>query len=70
MKKPVQEISRVNKRLYSVKEASEYLGRSVNGVRELVWSGKIRYVKIDRRVQIAIEDLNDLIEKSKTRFTY
>lgn len=70
MKNTFPEKSRLTKRLYSIKEASEYFGRSINSIRALVYAGTIPYVKIDRRVQIDINDLNELIEKSKTRFTY
>jgi excisionase family DNA binding protein len=62
--------TRNRKRLYSIKEASEYLGRSVWGVREMVWAGKIPCVKDGRRILLDIEDLDAWIEKNKMTFTY
>lgn len=58
------------KRLYSIKEASEYLGRSVWAVREMLWAGKMPYVKDGRRVLLDINDIDLWIEKNKTQFTY
>ena len=53
------------KRLYSIKEAASYLGRSEWGVRELVWAGRIPFVKVGRRVHIDIHDLDNFIEQNK-----
>lgn len=58
------------KRLYSIKEASVYLGRSVCAVREMLWAGKIPYVKDGRRILIDINDMDEWIEKQKIQFTY
>jgi len=33
------------KRLYSIKDAAVYLGRSVCAVREMIWAGKLPYIK-------------------------
>jgi excisionase family DNA binding protein len=60
----------INKRLYSIKEASLYLGRSVWAVREMLWAGKLPYVKDGRRILLDIHDMNTWIEKSKTQFTF
>jgi hypothetical protein len=57
--------NRIPKRLYDLPEASEYLGRSVAGVRALVNSGRIPVVRIDRKVQFDIHDLERVIEESK-----
>jgi excisionase family DNA binding protein len=55
------------KRLYSLQEAAEYLGRSVWGVRELIWSRMIPVVKQDgcRKMYLDKNDLDVFIEKSK-----
>ncbi len=58
------------KRLYSVKEAAKYLGRTVWAVREMLWAGKMPYVKDGRRILIDIHDMDEWIEKSKTKFTF
>jgi excisionase family DNA binding protein len=62
--------NRSKKRLYTVKEASIYLGRSECAVREMIWAGKIPYVKLDYRIYIDIDDLNSLIDRNKVRFSY
>ena len=60
--------NRPEKRLYSIKEAPVYLGRSVWAVREMIWAGKLPYVKADRRIFLDIYDMDEWIEKNKTRF--
>ena len=42
-------LSQTEKRLYNLKEAAIYLGRTVWGMRGLVYAGKITYVKDSRR---------------------
>lgn len=58
------------KRLYTVPEAAYYLGRSVDAVYEMIWAGKIPYVKDGKRNLIDIKDLDAFIEQYKTRFTF
>jgi excisionase family DNA binding protein len=58
------------KRLYSVPEAAYYLGRTVDGLREVMWSGRLPYIKDGRRVLLDIHDMDRYIEENKTRFTY
>jgi excisionase family DNA binding protein len=60
----------IMKRLYSVKEAAVYLGRSVWAVREMLWAGKLRYIKDGRRILLDIDDMNYWIENNKTQFTF
>jgi len=59
------------KRLYSAKEAAEYLGRSVWGIRELVWSQAIPIVKQAgcRKIYFDIKDLDSFIEKNKAIYS-
>ena len=59
----------LNKRLYSIKEAAEYLGRTVWAVREMLWAGKIPYIKDGRRILLDIADMDAWIDKSKTTFS-
>lgn len=61
---------RNQKRLYSIKEASLYLGVSPWAVRELIWKGSIGQIKIGRRVLIDVQDIDRFIETSKEVFTY
>jgi excisionase family DNA binding protein len=51
-------------------EAAYYLGRTIDGLREIIWAGKIPYVKDGRRVLIDIRDMDEFIERNKMRFTY
>lgn len=56
------------KRLYTLREGAFYLGRTLWGIRELVWAGKIPVVRSGKRMFVDIRDLDSFIEKSK--FTY
>lgn len=58
------------KRLYTIKEAAGYLGRSVWSVRELIWAGRIPYVRREggRKYFLDIEDLNNLIKREKSSY--
>ncbi len=56
------------RRLLTVGEAAAYLGRTVGGVREMIYSGKLPAVKIDRRVQLDIRDLERLIDENKVDY--
>ena len=58
------------KRLYSVPEAAFYLGRTVDALREMLYAGKLPFVKDGRRVLLDVKDLDAYIEDNKTRFTY
>ena len=58
---------RVQKRLYSVREAGAYLGRTPNAVRELIWKGKLPSVRFDRRIFLDRQDLDTFIEGHKIR---
>jgi hypothetical protein len=57
----------VRKRLFTLKEGAEYLGRTVWGVRELIWSQIIPVVKQDkgRKMYLDVNDLDAFIEKNK-----
>lgn len=55
----------VSKRLYSVKEAGRYLGRSPWTIRRLIRDGVLREVRQGRRVMLDIVDLEQFVEKYK-----
>lgn len=55
----------VEKRLYSVKEAGKYLGRSSWAIRHLIWSGELPQVRQGRRVFVDILDLEHFVERFK-----
>lgn len=57
----------ISKRLYSINEASIYLGRSVWAVREMLWGGKLPYIKDGRRILVDIKDMEAWVERNKIR---
>jgi excisionase family DNA binding protein len=59
-----------NKRLYSIPEAGQYLGRTVWAVREMVYAGKIAYIRDGRRMLLDINDMDSWIEENRTRYYY
>jgi len=57
------------KRLYTVKEAAMYLGRSTWGVRELIWAGRIPVVRPEgRKIFLDILDLEKFIDQNKSTY--
>jgi excisionase family DNA binding protein len=62
--KPVYQI---NKRLFSIKEAADYLGRSPWTVAEMVRTGKLPYVADGKRKFLDIQDIHKWIDTSKTQ---
>ncbi len=59
----------LKKRLYSIKEAAIYLGRTVWAVRGMIWAGKIPCIRDGRRLMIDITDMDIWIEKNKNIYT-
>lgn len=57
------------KRLLNVNEAAVYLGRTPGALRQLIYRGGLPVVKLDRRVQLDIADLDKLIDSNKIRET-
>lgn len=57
----------VRKRLLTIKESAEYLGRSEWGMRDLIWKHTIPVVKQQgcRKMYLDINDLDTFIEKNK-----
>ena len=56
-------------KLLSVKQAAEYLGISTWAVRELIWGGKVPYVKLgERKMFLDRADLDSMITKHKQVF--
>ena len=55
----------LTRRLYTIEDASVYLGRSPWTVAEMVRTGKLPYIPDGKRKFIDIEDINQWIEKSK-----
>lgn len=57
--------AKVSKRLYSVSEAAQYLGRSSWSVRRLIWSGEMPAVRVGRRIHLDVKDMDTFIERNK-----
>ena len=53
------------KRLYTLKEAGVYLGRSEYSVRSLIWSGGLPVVKHGKKQWVDILDLDSYVERNK-----
>lgn len=51
-------------------EAACYLGRTVDGLREMLYTGKLPYIKDGRRVLLDLQDMGAYIERNKTRLPY
>lgn len=57
--------SKVVKRLYTIAEAGEYLGRSTWSVRRLIWGGILPPVRHGRRIHVDLMDLEAFVERHK-----
>ncbi len=55
----------VAKRLYTLKEASIYLGRPVFSVRTLIWNGALPVIRDGRKIYLDVCDMDSYIEKNK-----
>ena len=66
-KKPPEKLK---KRLMTIKEAAIYLGRPVWAIRSLIWAGTLPFVKTGRIYYFDIMDIDEFIDKNKTRFEY
>lgn len=56
----------VKRRLPSVEEAAVYMGRTEEAMQHLIATGRIRTVRIDRRVFVDLKDRDKLIQDYKT----
>jgi len=65
-----EEINLAAKRLYTLKEAACYLGRTDWSMRELIWAGAIPVVKPEggRKIYLDKVDLDNFIDKNKTEY--
>lgn len=60
----------ISKRLFTVREASVYLGRSPHAIREMQWSGKLPYIKDGKRILFDVRDMDTWIEKNRQTQTF
>lgn len=58
------------KRLYTLKEAASYLGRSEWGMRDLIWKQEIPVVKNNggRKIYVDVQDLDEYVSKNKCMY--
>ena len=64
----IQKSTSPAKRLYTLKEAARYLGRSEWGMRELIWSKKIPVVREVRKIYLDINDLEEYVNRNKSLY--
>jgi hypothetical protein len=57
--------SPLTKRLFTLKEAGIYLGRSEYSVRSLIWNGVLPVVKHGKKQWLDLDDMNHYIEANK-----
>ena len=55
------------RRLLTLKEAAAVLGASPATLRRLIWTGKLPAVRLTRRIQVDLRDLERLIDAAKDR---
>ena len=60
----------LSKRLLTVKEGAEYLGRSESAIREMIWDGKLPAIRADRRVMLDIRDLDHWIDRNRENCSF
>ena len=53
------------KRLYTLPEAAEYLGRSIWSIRRLIWSGALPAVRLGGRTHVDVHDMEAVIDQNK-----
>ncbi len=70
MSKVAERIARVEKRLYSIKEAAVHLGRSPWTVAEMVRTGKLPYVPDGGRKFLDVNDLDFWIDVNKRKDSF
>lgn len=56
------------KRLFTLPEAANYLGRTLWSMRELVWKGSIPIVRERKRIFVDVNDLESYIAKHKMTY--
>jgi len=53
------------KRLYTLKEAGQYLARSEYSIRSLIWAGLLPVVKHGRKQWVDLNDMDTYIKRNK-----
>ena len=66
-KKNTQQINKPIRRLLTIKEAAEYLGRSVDSMRELLYSREMKCIQKGKgKIWVDIRDLDAWIDSNKS----
>jgi hypothetical protein len=55
----------ISRRLLSLKEAAQTLGMSVASTRRLIWAGQLSVIRLTRRIQVDVRDLDKLIDRRR-----
>ncbi len=58
----------VSPRLLALKDAAQYLGRSVWGMRSLAWDGKIPVIQDGKKIYFDVKDLDKYVEGNKRTY--
>ena len=60
----------LDKRLYTVQEAAQYLGRSRYSMRTLIWNGKLPVIKNGEggKMWLDVNDMDLWIDRNKTEY--
>jgi len=65
--KNVQQTIKPMRRLLTIKEAAEYLGRSVDSMRELLYSHELKCIQKGKgKIWIDMRDLDEWIDANKS----
>jgi len=62
--------SPVDKRLYTVPQAAEYLGRTVWGIRGLIYKGLLPVIQEGRRQYVDLYDMDRFIEVNRRNLSH
>jgi excisionase family DNA binding protein len=60
--------ARLRKRLYTIAETAEYLGRSPWAIRSMIWAGKLPAVRDGKRILLDVYDLDRWVEANKVSY--
>jgi excisionase family DNA binding protein len=55
----------LTRRLLSLKDAAAVLGVSIATLRRLIWGGELPVVRLTRRIQVDVRDLDRLIDRRR-----
>jgi excisionase family DNA binding protein len=67
---PLKKSKPLGKRLYTIPEAAQYLGRSAYSMRTLIWNGELPVIKNGEggKMWIDVNDLDLWIDRNKAEY--